>query len=119
MESRKRIEAFSFRYLEDESEEGFLLHASTPRYVKIVEENDRGGLFFDDEGEGEEGNFKWKDSEAWRILYKDVKEQVIPLKDDLNLSRCVDSKGFGNDTNWGSFSLCGSLHPQSPSSQET
>jgi hypothetical protein len=77
MENEKGVEVFSFRYLEDDSE-GLLLHAST-RYVKIVEEGER-GLFFDDEGEGEEGKVKWKDSEARRILYKDVKERVIPLE---------------------------------------
>jgi hypothetical protein len=77
MENEKGVEVFSFRYLEDDSE-GLLLHAST-RYVKIVEEGAR-GLFFEDEGEGEEGKIKWKDSEARRILYKDVKERVVPLE---------------------------------------
>jgi hypothetical protein len=77
MENEKGVEVYSFRYVGDDSE-GLLLHAST-RYVKIIEEGER-GLFFDDEGEGEEGKVKWKDSEARRILYKDVKDRVVPLE---------------------------------------
>jgi hypothetical protein len=76
-EDEKGKVAFSFRYVEDDSD-GLLLHAST-RYVKIIEEGEK-ELFFDDAGEGEEGKIKWKDSEARRILYKDVKERVIPLE---------------------------------------
>jgi hypothetical protein len=43
----------------------------------------RRNLFFDDEGEGGEGNVKWtkgSEEEARRILYEeDVKESVVPL----------------------------------------
>jgi hypothetical protein len=81
MENEKGVEVYSFRHVEDDSD-GLLLHAST-RYVKIVEEGER-ELFFDDEGEGEEGKIKWKDSEARQILYKDVKERVIPLEAKYN-----------------------------------
>jgi hypothetical protein len=76
-ENEKGGEVFSFRYANDDSE-GLLLQATT-RYVKVVEEGDR-EAFFDDDGEGEDGKVKWKDSEARRLLVKDVKDRVIPIE---------------------------------------
>lgn len=76
-ENEKGGEVYSFRYAEDHSE-GLLLHAST-RFVKVTEEAER-EAFFDDVGEGEDGKVKWKDSEARRLLYKDVVDGVIPLE---------------------------------------
>jgi hypothetical protein len=76
-ENEKGGDVYSFRYAEDDSI-GLLLHAST-RYVKLVEEGEKEG-FFDDIGEGEDGKVKWKDSEARRLLYKDVKDREIPLE---------------------------------------
>jgi hypothetical protein len=77
-ENDKGAEVYAFRYAEDDSESGLLLHATT-RYVKIVEEGDK-EAYFDDAGEGEEGKVKWKDSEARRLLYNDVRDGVIPLE---------------------------------------
>ena len=34
-------------------------------------------LVLDDEGEGEQGKIKWKDSEAWNLLYKLFKDNTI------------------------------------------
>ena len=76
-ENDKGGEMYSFRYSDDDSN-GLLLQA-TPRYVKIVEEGDKDD-FFDDDGEGEDGKVKWKDSAARRLLYNDIKDRVIPLE---------------------------------------
>lgn len=57
----KGKDAYSFKYLEDESE-GMLLIANA-RYVRVEEEGDEERLF-EDEGEGEQSKVKWKDSQC-------------------------------------------------------
>jgi hypothetical protein len=76
-ENEKGAEVYSFRYANDDSD-GLLLQ-STTRYVKIIEEGEK-EAFFDDDGEGEEGKVKWKDSEARRLLYNDIRGRVLPLE---------------------------------------
>jgi hypothetical protein len=80
-ENEKGGDVYSFRYADDDSD-GLFLQASA-RYVKIVQEGDKEG-YFDDIGEGEDGKVKWKDSEARRLLYKDVKDREIPLEAKFN-----------------------------------
>lgn len=78
-DNEKGGEVYSFRYIEDDATTvGLFLQASS-RYVKVIESGDK-EEFFDDIGEGEEGKVKWKDSEARRLLYKDVKDREIPLE---------------------------------------
>jgi hypothetical protein len=75
-ENEKGVDVYSFRYVEDDPRS--LLLQATTRYVKILQEGDK-EAYFDDAGEGEEGKVKWKDSQARRLLYNDVREGLIPL----------------------------------------
>mmetsp|Transcript_7183 Transcript_7183/g.11360 ORF Transcript_7183/g.11360 Transcript_7183/m.11360 type:complete len:259 (+) Transcript_7183:79-855(+) len=80
IKNEKGKDCYSFRYFGDNSE-GNVLHANT-RYVKVIEEAPEGEEYFDDLGEGEMSTIKWKDSEARRLLYKDVEDGNVP--DDMN-----------------------------------
>jgi hypothetical protein len=72
----KGKDAYSFKYVEDESD-GMLLIANA-RYVRVTEEGDEERLF-EDEGEGERSKVKWKDSQARRLLYMDIlKGDITP-----------------------------------------
>jgi hypothetical protein len=70
----KGKDAYTFKFVEDQSD-GMLMHANK-RYVHITEEGDLERLF-EDEGEGEQGKVKWRDSTARRLLYLDVMNGLI------------------------------------------